>query len=294
MAEEISLARTLPHPPPLVGLPFIDEDPKEIWEKCFQKQKSWNELLSEKKAKRYMDTFRQEKALNFVWHSNKLEGTLPPGISQGDTHAILKNMYSKTNDIELPKNDGERQLVQHLLAYKNLCESGVSNGSPLSEELIRDTHKTLMDRLLTEENQPIQAGAYRCISMRAGKYTFPDHSTIPEAMKSIVAEYNRKAASSHDTYELASWLLFKVASLHPFEDGNGRLCQLLSCYSLMRDGLPFPLTISSGRSKAPKHFLWCIKKGQQQQTDPPPQLTTLIVASVYRSWSNFYLNLEFV
>ena len=289
MAEErIALVGTLPHPPHLVHLPFIDEDPKEIWEICLERQTSWK-LISEGKARRYMDTFRREKALNLVWHSNKLEGTLPRGISQGDTHAILKRMYSESNATELPQNNGERQLVQHLLAYKTLCES---EASLLSEELIKEAHRILMDRLVTEENQPVHAGSYR--SLRAGKHTVRDHTTISEGMKSIVAEYNRRVALLHDPYQLASWLLFKVYSLHPFEDGNGRLCQLLSCYSLMRDGLPFPLTISSGRSKAPKHFLWCINKGQQQLTEPPPQLTTLVVLSVYRSWSNFFLNLEFV
>lgn len=92
--------------------------------------------------------------------------------------------------------------------------------------------------------------------VHAGPYSFPSHECIPSGMDKILSDYNKKAADpNHDMYDLASWLLLKFVTLHPFEDGNGRMCRLLWCYSLMKDGLPFPLTISSGHPGAHHHYV---------------------------------------
>ena len=107
-------------------------------------------------------------------------------------------------------------------------------------------------------------------------------------MKRIVKEYSDKATDpAHDPYELASWLLLEVLTIHPFMDGNGRLCRLLWCFSLLRDGLPFPLMISSGSKKAYDHYIHCILR-DRRSIQKCGHLTTLTIVSIKNSWENFF------
>ena len=241
-----------------------------------------------------------------IWLSNKLEGTLPVGISQYSTFNILQKLINNPPDVDRLLKEyrqekqgknaekdrvSRRQLIQHMAAYLR-CEKAVEVKEPLSEEMIKDVHKTMMDGLETEEGDPMNAGEYRQIPLHADDHVFPAPHCVPSRMRWIVEEYNKKASDpNHDPYQLASWLLFHVVSLHPFRDGNGRLCRLLWCYSLMRDGLPFPLTISSGHKKAHKHYVRAIDRSQRCRGGDHPHLTTLTVLSVGRSWNNFVFNL---
>ena len=107
------------------------------------------------------------------------------------------------------------------------------------------------------------------------------------------ADYNCKLRSKHDIFQLASWLLYRIVSLHPFDDGNGRICRLLWCYSLVHDGLPFPLTLSDGHEKAHVHYVKCIMEDRRKLRPGNPYLTAITVVSVKEKWENFISNLEF-
>ena len=300
--------------PVLVCLPFVEDNPNELWERCCDSLKKWKEdssISEEIRAK--MKSYEKERALNLVWMTNKLELTMPERpISQYETFKILKKIYDAeshatvedilskhditrggglTEDAERERSS-KRQLVQHLLAYKKLKQWAVS-AKPLSEEVIKDIHQILMINLKTEEGSPVNAGSYREIPVHSDDHAFPHHDCVPRNMKKIVDTYNRKVSAPHDPYQLASWLLFEVISLHPFVDGNGRTCRLLWCGSLMRDGLPFPLTITSGHKRARKHFVQCIKRDRRPLCSNQPALTTLTLVSVMKAWDNFWYNLKY-
>ncbi len=280
--------------PRLARLAFIEDDPTKLWEQCEKGRAFWETARHRPEFSEAMAEYRKQKAVNLVWHSNELEGTLPSGISQQQavTCRLLENLYSGESKDELEQNGvgdqlGKRQICQHMLAYLQLCESAAIAEESLTEHLIQSTHGLLMDGLTTEDGLPIDAGKYRQGSVCAGNHVFPPSHLVPSAMAKIVEGYNHKLSETHDPYALASWLLYQVVTIHPFQDGNGRLCRMLACYSLMRDGLPFPVTITSGHKKSQKHFVWALTRDRTDTRGGQPHLTTLIVSSVLRSWNNF-------
>lgn len=276
--------------PKMAKLYFVSDgnEPAKLWAKCKKVQHDWckEKLKPELVVK---DVFK-ELAVNYVYESNKLEDTLPKETDEIEVKLLLAKFYDdELNDTQLLRVDlptGGRQLLQHLKAFKLLCENRrESNTLPdLTESLIQQVHSIMMRGLKTEQGEEISAGFYRKISVHAGQHVYPSYECIPVNMGKIVAEYSRKASQPHDMYQLASWLHFKIVSLHPFEDGNGRLSRLLWCYSLMRDGLPFPAVLTSGHKRSQTHLVRCLERDRKYIVSDHPHLTTLTVVSVYQAW----------
>ena len=253
MAENLAAdVKTLPTPPPLDNLRYDDRSPEESWRRCVEFGERWKSESADqspcsKEIRVEMDMFKKRKAIDLVWMSNKLEGTLPKGASEYKTYSLLTELLEVAPDARAKldlsgsSDDGtgsedrksKQQLVQHMQAYCRLCDTAITRGEELSVDLIKETHGLLMDGL-KNDGRTVSAGAYREGPASADGHSFPEHKHIPATMDKIVREYSVKCSEAdHDPYQLASWLLFEVISLHPFEDGNGRLCRLLWCYSLM-------------------------------------------------------------
>lgn len=297
---------------------ILKVDPKRHWEFCQRIQTKWEQEFSKDDvlAER-MVFYRKVSALTLVWVTDNLGGKMPDDVSQKETYRLLSELYDHDDDsesslatapaspsLDLPVSSdfetnaekdraSQLQLKQHFFALKRLLKAAY-NKEDLSEELIKSVHRDLMRGLKTEKGELINAGEYRSGPVSAGYHSFPDHKYIPESITSIVEKYNCKLKSKHDMFELASWLLFRTVSLHPFEDGNGRLCRLLWCYSLTRDGLPFPLTLNDGHNKAHDHYVQCIIKDRRDiSCSDYPCLTALTVVSIKEKWDNFISNLSF-
>ena len=268
--------------PPLVRLPFLDtEKPHEVWQSCVKALEKWQKELS-KEYKSQMERFSSDVIAEVIYETNHLEGTLPDGLSKDEALAIL---YTK-HKVDASK-PGVSQIIQHLEAFNLILSSLEDN---LTEHLIKKAHRIMMNGLSNEQGLKINAGEYRKISVVTGSgHIYPSHTCILPNMNRIVKDYNMKISKpDHDPYELASWLYFEVVSLHPFEDGNGRTSRLLWCYSLMKDGLPFPAVLSSGHKKSQKHLVRCIERDRVCFYTNHPHITALTVHSVNQSWEEFY------
>lgn len=52
-------------------------------------------------------------------------------------------------------------------------------------------------------------------------------------------DFNTLEKAGLDTYMLAGWLMAEFVTIHPFNDGNGRMCRLLLNFVFRSRGLPF-------------------------------------------------------
>ena len=232
--------------PSLTKLRFLPnvQEPEELWKKCVKAQESWDKQLSQvQKNVERMKEYKKKKTIELIWLTNFLEDTLPKGLSKQRADEILTQAYDMAADDAMPQieaDPGSRPLLQHLKAFQYLCQKPKGSDSlpELSEDMVKRAHKIMMQGLKNEQGLDVDPGDYRNGPAWAGFNIFPFHGCIPAAMARIVKEYNEKFSQTHDCYQLASW----IVSLHPFFDGNGRISRLLWCYSLMRDGQPFPLS----------------------------------------------------
>ena len=93
-------------------------------------------------------------------------------------------------------------------------------------------------------------------------------------------------------FKACSWLLFEMLDLHPFADGNGRLCRLLCSY-VLSTCTPFPTPIYNTWSSSSKNdYMEALVEARKSETRHPRALATMIIECSWHGWRNFLNNLH--
>ena len=202
--------------------------------------------------------FLEESFADLVFSSNAIEGikydygltmnlclkTLRGELAVIDTTPQYTSQAS-TTDITSQKNElltyttiynDIPQINQHARALKYLIHKFVVSNSPLSEDLICQTHYYLCNGIPSPDGSNDYAGRYRTESVVADLSTFSPHACVPFEMASLIQDFNADIAKANrskisdavlDPFMLASKYCHKLVNIHPFLDGNGRMCRLL-------------------------------------------------------------------
>jgi Fic family protein len=136
--------------------------------------------------------------------------------------------------------DDVRELLNYRGAF-DLVGEYLASGAPISEGLIREIHKRLVEGVRGGKAVP---GEWRNVqnfvaNSRTGEiiYTPPPPSEVPALMRELV-EWLRYEDTIHPVL-VAGIAQFQLVHIHPFVDGNGRTSRLLSTLCLYRSGYDF-------------------------------------------------------
>ena len=119
--------------------------------------------------------------------------------------------------------DDVRELLNYRQAF-NLVSEYLESGKPITEGLIREIHKRLVEGVRGGQGRP---GAYRKIQNYVANsrtreiiYTPPPPEEVPLLMQEIVS-WLRAESAIHPVL-IAGIAQFQLVHIHPFVDGNGR------------------------------------------------------------------------
>jgi Fic family protein len=136
--------------------------------------------------------------------------------------------------------DDTRELLNYRSAFELVSEY-LKSGEPVTEGLIREIHRRLVEGVRGGEGGP---GEYRTVqnlvvNSATGKvvYTPPPPLDVPPLMRDLV-EWLRAGPAAHPVL-VAGLAQFQLVHIHPFVDGNGRTSRLLSTLCLYRGGYDF-------------------------------------------------------
>ena len=166
--------------------------------------------------------------------------------------------------------DDARELLNYRRAFDFVSEY-LSSGAPITEGLIREIHKRLVEGVRGGAAAP---GEYRRIQnyvvhSATGEtiYTPPPAQEVPILMAELVDWLNRER-ETHPVL-VSGIAQFQLVHIHPFLDGNGRTSRLLSILCLYRAGYDFKrlFTISEYYDRDRTAFYRAIQEVRERDMD---------------------------
>lgn len=219
---------------------------------AFLKGKTWNIPETAKRPNRInkrndepktlLDFLRLEKASGMkggIYHKIQIELTYNSNHIEGSrlTHDQTRYIY-ETNTIGMDEGavnvDDIVETVNHFRCIDIVI--GSANQS-LSETFIKQLHQTLKSGTSDSRKDWFAVGAYKKLPNEVGGMETVLPEDVSEQMKALIATYKREK-----TKTLEELLEFHVVfeSIHPFQDGNGRVGRLILFKECLRNNIvPF-------------------------------------------------------
>ena len=166
--------------------------------------------------------------------------------------------------------DDARELLNYKRAF-DFVSKYLESGSPITEGLIREIHKRLVEGVRGENAAP---GEYRkiqnyVVNSATGEtiHTPPPAHDVPILMTHLV-EWLNEEQETHPVL-VSGISQFQFVHIHPFLDGNGRTSRLLSTLCLYRAGYDFKrlFTISEYYDRDRSAFYRAIQSVRESDID---------------------------
>ena len=189
-----------------------------------------------------LDVLRTEKASGTkggIYHKVQIELTYNSNHMEGSrlTHDQTRYIY-ETNTIGVEAGtvnvDDIVETANHFRCIDLVIDSA---GQMLSEPFIKTLHRTLKSGTSDSRKDWFAVGDYKKIPNEVGGRDTTAPEEVPTELKQLLASYNRKPDKT-----LEDLIAFHVAfeSIHPFQDGNGRVGRLILFKECLKnDIVPF-------------------------------------------------------
>ncbi len=171
---------------------------------------------------------REYFKVSLTWASNALEGN---SLTETETKVVIEDSITIGGK---PLKD-HYEAIGHAEAFDYLYK--LVNRTEITERDILKLHKLFYYRI-----DQANAGHYRKqnVVVTGTDFVFPPPSKLRQQMAAFAGEIVSMRTALHPI-EFAAQLHNKLATIHPFVDGNGRTARLLMNLALLQQG--YPITI---------------------------------------------------
>jgi Fic family protein len=165
--------------------------------------------------------------IGLTYSSNALEGN---SLTESETKVVIEDGLTVGGR---PLKD-HYEAIGHSEAFNLLFR--LASNRAITQEDIQGLHRLFFFRIDAEN-----AGKYRQdnVIITGTDYLPPSHNDVPAVMNDFIAEI--PTLREDHPVVFAAQLHLKLATIHPFMDGNGRTARLLMNLALLQSG--FPITI---------------------------------------------------
>lgn len=239
------------------------------------------QLLTEKKRK--LDTYRplppellknldEFLSIELTYTSNAIEGNT---LTRQETALVIEKGITVSG-----KSLREHlEATNHVQALEYIKSLASKTRQDIDEEIIREINRIILSKIQ-------QGGVYRTQHARIKGSTtiLPNPVKIPKLMGEFIIWL--KGENPDHTVKIAADAHFKLVSIHPFSDGNGRTCRLLMNLILIQNGYPPAIIRKEDR-------LYYVNSLEKAQTgDTLDDFYEIIYEAVDRSFDIYFESFE--
>jgi Fic family protein len=239
----------------------------------------WNQIGG--KESRYLNELRQIATIESIGSSTRIEGSKMSNEEVEDFVNLIKITSFKSRD--------EQEVFGYYDALNLVLDS--YDSIDISENHIHQIHKTLLNKSKKDYRH---RGKYKILSNKVVA-NYPDGSQkiifntteihlVQTEMKSII-EWTNKAIQNEEIHPLIAiaTFIYEFLSIHPYQDGNGRLSRLLTTLLLLKSNYDFVqyASVEYEIEKQKKEYYKALMAGQKNRYTKKEKIN---------KWVLFFLN----
>lgn len=187
------------------------------------------QLLEEKEMKLRGGIYHNIQ-VKFAYNSNHIEGSR---LSEEQTRYIYETHSLISDKEEIVSINDINEALNHFRCFDYILE----NVNILNENLIKELHKILKTNTSDSLKEWFKVGDYKLKPNMVGGKKTVSPSKVKKEIESLLNIYNEKEKI---TFEDIVDFHYKFESIHPFQDGNGRVGRLIMFKECLKNNIiPF-------------------------------------------------------
>ena len=211
--------------------------------------------------------------VQLAYNSNRIEGSK---LTEEQTRYIFETRTIGFKDQEAVPVDDIIETANHFVAFDYLLRTV---GEPLTEELIKEFHRILKTGTADAQKPYFNVGDYKKLANEVGSHETCKPADVEKNMHLLNDWYS--SLSDVTIRDLAEYH-WRFESIHPFQDGNGRVGRLLLFRECLRNGI-MPFVIDN------EHKLYYYRGLSEFKQTPGFLIGTMQSAQdVYEAWISYF------
>jgi len=194
------------------------------------KQRLLGQLLEEKEMKLKGGLYHQTQ-IKLAYNSNRIEGSR---LSEDQTRYIYETNTVNMEQDEAASVDDIIETVNHFSCFDYMLAHA---DEELTEEMIKEFHWLLKRNTSDERKEWFRVGDYKTRPNVVGDMKTTAPSKVSREIQKLLTDYHQK---KDIIIENIVDFHYKFESIHPFQDGNGRVGRIIMFKECLKnDILPF-------------------------------------------------------
>lgn len=211
--------------------------------------------------------------VQLAYNSNRIEGSK---LTEEQTRYIFETHTIGFKDQEAIPVDDIIETNNHFVAFDYLLRT---INEPLTEEVVKEFHRILKTGTADAQKSYFSVGDYKKLANEVGGQATCKPAEVAKQMSALHEWYNSLSEASIRDLAEYHW---RFESIHPFQDGNGRVGRLILFRECLRNNI-IPFVIDN------EHKLYYYRGLSEFKQTPGFLIGTMQSAQdVYKAWIEYF------
>jgi len=189
------------------------------------------DILKEEMQMKLKGGLYHQTQVKLAFNSNRIEGSR---LSEEQTRYIFETNTIGMEDEESINIDDIIETVNHFICFDYMLNHAAKD---LAEDMVKEFHRILKTGTSDARKDWFRVGEYKARPNVVGDIRTTSPGKVAVEMKKLIYSYNQK---SPVTFDDIVEFHYQFESIHPFQDGNGRVGRIIMFKEcLANDIMPF-------------------------------------------------------